>query len=163
MVVLGQLQAFRPAGCGVNLNFCLRKQLGHHHQVHVVVVHHQDVGVRGLEALLIRPLVVELRPGGQGKGPKLLCVHNILFQRDDEFGALRVDAVDADLAAHQLHQLLDDAQTQAGPLDMAVLFLVHPPEGVEQIGDVLLFHPLAGVLHRVPHQHPVHPLALTAD
>ena len=84
MVVLGQLQAFRPAGCGVNLNFCLRKQLGHHHQVHVVVVHHQDVGLGRLKALPVRPAVMELCPGGQRKRPQILIVHNVLLQRDDK-------------------------------------------------------------------------------
>ena len=163
VVVLGQPQALRPARGGVNLNFCLGQQLGDHHQIHIIVVHHQDVSVGGLEALPIGSAIVDLGPGSQSEGPQLLFVHNVLLQSDDELGALGIDAVDADLAAHQIHQLLDDAQPQAGALNVAVFLLVHPAEGIEQIGDVLLLHALAGVLHRVPDHHPVEPLALTAD
>ena len=163
VVVLGQPQALGAVGGGVDLDLGLQQQLGHHHQVHVVIVHHQDVGVRRLEALAVGLPVAGPGPGGQGEGPKGLLVDDVLVQRDDEGGPLGIDAVHADLAAHQLHQLVDDAQAKAGALDVAVLLLVHPAEGVEDVGDVLLLHPHAGVLHGVPDPHPVDPLALAAD
>ena len=121
------------------------------------------MGVRRLKALLVGLPLVDPGPGGQGKRAQLLFVHDVLLQHDNEGGALGVDAVHADLAAHQLHQLLDDAQPQAGALDVAVLLLIYPPESVEDIGDVLLLHPLPRVLHRIPDPHPVYRPALTPD
>ena len=162
MVVLGQLQALRPAGGQVDLYFRRGQELADHHQVHVVVVHHQDMRVRGLKALLIGVPLVDAGTGREGKGPQRPFVHNVLLQHDDELGAFGVDAVYADLAAHQIHKLLHDAQAQAGPLDVAVFFFIHPPERVEDIGDVLFLHPHAGVLHGVPDPHAVEPLTLTA-
>ena len=163
MVVLGQPQALGAVGGGIDLNLCLRQQLADHHQVHIVVVHHEDVGVRRLEALPVGLPLVGPGAGGQREGPQGLFVDDVLVQGHDELRALGVDAVDADLAAHQLHQLVNDAQSQPGPLDIAVLLLVHPPEGVEDIGDILLLHPHAGVLHGVPDPHLVDRLALTPD
>ncbi len=163
MLLLGQGQALGAAAGSVQLDLGGRQQLSHHHQIHVVVVHHQNVGLRGLEALVILLPLVGLDPGCQGKLSQSLVIYNVLLQHYHKGRTSGVDAVDADFAPHQLYQLVDDAQPQAGALNVAVLFLIHPLKGVEDIGDVLLFHPLAAVLHRVPNPHPVHSPALTPD
>ena len=85
MVVLGQLQALGAAGRRVNLDLGLGQQLAHNHQVHIVVVHHQDVGVRSLKALPVGLSVADPGAGSQGKHPQLLLVHNVLVQRDNKF------------------------------------------------------------------------------
>ena len=121
------------------------------------------MGVRRLKALAVGLSAAASGAGGQRKRPQLLFIDDVLVQRDDKFGTLGVDAVDADLAAHQLHQLLDNAQPQAGSLDQAVPLLVHSLEGVENIGNVFLSHALPRILHRVPHPHPVDRLALAPD
>ena len=141
----------------------IRQQPADHHQIHVVVIHHQDVGVRRLEALPVLLPLTNPGTGGQGEGPQLLFIHNILLQGDDEGRALGIDAVYADLTAHQLHQLLDDAQPQAGALDETVFVLLHPPEGIEDIGNVLLPHALPGVLYGVPDAYPVDGPAFAAN
>ena len=84
VVVLGQPQALRAAGGRVDLDFCIREQLGYHHQVHVVVVHHENVGLRGLEALAVGLPLVGPRPGGQGKRSQFPLIDDVLVQHDDE-------------------------------------------------------------------------------
>ena len=79
-----QTQTLGAAGGRVDLNLGLRQQLGDDHQVHVVVVHHEDVGVRRLKALLVGFAVVCPGPGGQREGSKLLIAQNVLVQPDDK-------------------------------------------------------------------------------
>ena len=62
VVVLGQLQTFGSACGGINLDFCLRKQLAHHHQVHIVVIHHKDMGIRRFKALAVGFSLMDLCP-----------------------------------------------------------------------------------------------------
>ena len=163
MVVLGQPQAFGPAVGHVNLDLGLRQQLLHHHQVHFVVVHHENMRIRRLKAPSVHFAFPHARPGGQRKRSQLPLVHDVLIQNDHKLGALGIDAVYADLAAHQLHQLLNDAESQSRSLNITVFLLVHPPERVENIGNILLLHALAGILHRIPDPHAVDPLPLTPD
>ena len=162
MLVLGQPQTFRAAGRRVDLHLGIRQELAHHHQVHLVVVHHQHMGTRRLEAVPVLLPLVHLHAGSQGECPQLPLAYDVLLQCDQERGSVHVDAVDADLASHQLHKLLDYAQPQPGALDVPVLLLVHTLECIEYIGDVLLLHPLARVLHGVPDPHPVHAHPLAA-
>ena len=53
VVGLRQPQALRAAGGRINLDLGLRQQLPDHHQIHVVVIHHKDMGFRRLKALLV--------------------------------------------------------------------------------------------------------------
>ena len=121
------------------------------------------MGVRRLEALPVRLPLTRPRPGGQGKRPQFLFVHNVLIQHNDKLRPLGIDAVHADLSAHQLHQLLDDAQPQSRSLNITVPLLIHPAKRVKNVGNILFFYPLSSVLHRVPDAHPVELQALTPD
>ncbi len=67
------------------------------------------MGIRRLKALLILLALMNLGPGSQCKGSKLLVIHNILLQHNNKRRTLGVDTVDTDLTAHQLHQLLNNA------------------------------------------------------
>ena len=140
MLVLRQLQTFCAAPRHIQLYLCSGKQLTHHHQVHVVIVHDKDTGIRGFKALLILLTLVQLCAGGKRKHPQLLIIHNILFQHDDKRRTFCIHAVDADFAAHQMHKLLHNAQAQPCTLDVAVALLVHTLKRVKDIWYVFLFH-----------------------
>ena len=84
MMVLSQLQAFRAAVRHINLDFCLRKQLADHHQIHIIVIHHEDVRIRRLKALTVRFAFTVPHPGGQRKRPQLLLINDILIQCNDK-------------------------------------------------------------------------------
>ena len=120
------------------------------------------MGVRRFKALPVLLPLVDFHPGAQRECAQLLLAHDVLLQGHKESGSVHIDAVDANLAAHELHQLFDDAKAQSGALNVPVLLLVHAPESIENIGDVLFLHPLSRVLHGIPDPHPVHTHPLTA-
>ncbi len=119
--------------------------------------------VRRLKALLILLPVVDFRPGSQRKRSKAAVVNNILLQHDSKFRPLHIDTINADLASHQLHKLLDNAKPQPGAFDMAVLFFIHPPERIKDIRYILLFHSLPRIFHRIPDPDSVERKPLTPD
>ena len=59
--------------------------------------------------------------------------------------------------------MVNDAQTQSGSLDVAVLFLIDPFESVKNIRNVFFFDALSRILYGIPDAYPVQRPAFAAD
>ena len=157
---LGHLpQGLRAGAGGVDLHLIGAKQALADLQVQGLVVHHQDHrfgGGEGVVAAGVRPLLLAAI-GAAGGG-----VDDFLGQAHPEVAAHAVGAVHAQLAVHQLRELLADGQAQAGALDVPVGLAVQAAVALEDVGQVLLADAHAGILH-VDDQYAVLPLGLPGD
>mgnify|MGYP002508909787 CR=1 FL=1 len=62
----------------------------------------------------------------------------VLTQREEETGALAVNALHMQICVHQFEKLQGNIHTQTRPLNIAVFLLVNPLERREQFRNILL-------------------------
>ena len=108
-----------------------------------IVIHNKHLHVRsgkGLAMLLLR--LEQLRRLRDGTP-----VHNPLGNRDGDSGPFAVITFHTDGTAHQLHQMLNDRQPQAGTLHASVSLGIHLTEILKNFFQIFLRNTAARILH----------------
>ena len=147
VVVLGnQLQTFLAGSGCMDMDAGFLQQAFCDGEVHVVVVHYQNMGLRGGEAFLIVFFFPQRRFNASVEIPDGVIFFYLLGNANGEGAAFAVNAVHADAALHHFRQLHGDGQPQSGAFDIAILLDIQPLEFGEEFFLVLLADANARVL-----------------
>ena len=140
MIAHGHLQRISPAESLVDLHSGAGQQPCLNLQVHLIVIHDQDLCLRRTETALVgfflyNALIVDIQ------FPDHCRIRNALSHRKDKGGSLSVHTVDRDRSVHQFRQLLHDGKAKSGSFDMPVSSLIHTLECIKQIRQRLSLDP----------------------
>ena len=113
------LQTGFSAVYGCHLYLGILQQFFHHQKICGIVIHHQDLCLRGLKTLVIFipfPCTVNLQ---RRKITEDRFIRNLLLQFHFKGGTLGINAVDRDGASQEIHQLFHNGKPQSQPLGLA--------------------------------------------
>ena len=144
----GPLQRGFAAVRRIHLHFGITQQFHHYHQVHGIVIHHQNAGIRRDKTLTVGGTPVQLLLHGKVYDADGADIDDALLQFDGKDRAFVINAVHGNFAAHHFHQMFGDGETKPGALDIAVIRFVHPLEGVEEIVKAFLADAHTCIFHR---------------
>ena len=131
-----QYRIYRKLGIG--------KELLLNFKVHFIVIDNEDLRIGRLKAALILAALRDLLVLDVQFADERL-VRNALLYGNGKGRALTVNAVNRNISAHQLNELLHDAEAQTGTLDISVLLLIDTFERVEQVRNDLLLDTHSGI------------------
>ena len=113
-------------------------------KVHLVVVHDEDIGVRGKD-IIVAPVGHEAGLPARGEVADGLVGYDALFYIKAKNGPGAVHAGHVQRGAHHLEKVVGDGDAQTGALDVAGAAFLDPLERVVELAHVLFLDADAGI------------------
>ncbi len=139
MPLLHQTQTLRAPVRVRHLNLRFLKQTAQHLAVDGIVIHHQNLRVRRINARVIAICIRRLTHL-RLKVPNRRIINNLLLQFKEKFGALSIFTLHLQPAAQKRQKLNGNIHAKSAALDIAVPVLLNPFKLRRQLRQVLLFN-----------------------
>ena len=134
--VEGFPQCIRTARGSINAHLGVTQEFAYYHEVGFVIVNDEDACLGSFEFRQ----VFFLASGASCLGEVVLADGTFTFDPlgdlDDEGGALFIDAVNRDLTAHDVYELLNDGKAETCSFDVLGGCLIDTLECGEQVRDI---------------------------